>query len=145
VKESNLPEPKEPETVAQVRPAADANADVAKQERTVTAYYFHGNVRCRTCKKIETYTAESITTSFTNELSTGRLLWKMVNVDEPENEHFVKDYALTSRSVVLVASAGDKQLEWKNLASIWDLVGDKEKFQKYINDETKGFLKKEDM
>ena len=145
VKESRSPESKEPGTVAQVQPATEEPAGATEQARTVTAYYFHGNVRCQTCKKIEAYTRESITSSFTNELSTGRLLWKIVNVDEPENEHFVKDYELTSRSVVLVDAAGGKQLEWKNLASIWDLVGDKEKFQTYISDETKGFLKKGDM
>ena len=60
---------------------------------SIMAYYFHGNVRCATCMKIEAYTAESITTSFTNELSAGLIEWNIVNTDEPENEHFVKDYA----------------------------------------------------
>lgn len=113
--------------------------EAVSTEHKVAAYYFFGNVRCQTCRKIESYTAESIA-SFTNELSTGLLEWRTANVDEKENEHFVKDYELTSRSVVLVHMVDGKQTEWKNLASIWDLVGDKEAFQKYISDETTEFL-----
>ena len=105
----------------------------------VVAYYFFGNVRCQTCKKLEAYTAERIA-SFTNELSTGLLEWRTANVDEKENEHFVKDYELTSRAVVLVRVVDGKEVEWKNLASIWDLVGDKKAFQEYISEETLGYL-----
>jgi hypothetical protein len=113
-----------------------------RHDQEVVAYYFYGNVRCQTCKKIEAYTADVISRSFTNELSTGLLAWKTANVDERENEHFVGDYELTSRAVVLVRMADGKQTEWKNLAHIWDLVGDKDAFQKYIADEAKAFLKK---
>jgi hypothetical protein len=120
--------------------AQGESVNIAEKANTVVAYYFHGNVRCQTCRKIEAYTAESITNSFKDELLAGQLQWKIVNVDETANEHFVKDYELTSRSVVLVQMVDGKQSRWKNLAQIWDLVGDKEKFQKYISDETTGFL-----
>lgn len=122
------------------QPAADVTST-----HTVVAYYFYGNIRCQTCRKLEAYTAESITTSFTNELSTGLLEWKTTNVDDTENEHFIEDYQLTSRAVVLVRVVGGKETEWKNLKRIWDLVPDKAAFQKYITDETSGFLKKAGM
>lgn len=115
-------------------------SNAAGIENAVLAYYFYGNVRCQTCRKIEAYTAGTISNAFKNELSGGQLLWKTVNVDEKENEHFVKDYELTSRSVVLVEIVDGKQLRWKNLAQIWDLVGDEVTFRKYITDETTGFL-----
>ena len=123
----------------------DEPSNATKSVHTVVAYYFHGNVRCQTCRKLEAYTSESVATSFANELADGRLQWRTVNVDKKANEHFVKDYELTSRSVVLVEMVGGKQLGWKNLASIWNLVADKAAFQKYIADETAGFLKKENM
>ena len=117
------------------------SAEVIELGDTVVAYYFYGNVRCQTCKKLEAYTSESILTSFTNELSTGALKWETVNTDEKENEHFVTDFELTSRSVVLVKWVDGKQTEWKNLERIWDLVGDKGDFQKYITEEARAFLK----
>ena len=117
------------------------SAEVIELGDTVVAYYFYGDVRCQTCKKLEAYTSESILTSFTNELSTGALKWETVNTDEKENEHFVTDFELTSRSVVLVKWVDGKQTEWKNLERIWDLVGEKGTFQKYITEEARAFLK----
>lgn len=129
-----------PSSGSGLRSKTDASTEqVNATGHKVVAYYFFGNVRCQTCKKLEAYTAESIA-SFTNELSTGLLEWRTANVDDKENEHFVKDYELTSRAVVVIRMVDGEELEWKNLASIWDLVGDKKAFQKYISEETLGYL-----
>lgn len=121
---------------------ANGPSNATESAHSVVVYYFYGNVRCQTCRKLEAYTSESITTTFANELADGRLQWRTANTDEKENEHFVKDYELTSRAVVLVEMVDGKQVGWKSLASIWDLVADKESFQKYITDETAAMLKK---
>ena len=39
----------------------------------------------------------------------------MVNVDEPANEHFIKDYQLYSKSIVIVKMQDGKELKWENL------------------------------
>lgn len=117
----------------------------ALKGHTVAAYYFHGDARCPTCIKIESYTGEAITGTFTNELSSGCLSWQVLNTDEPEHEHFVKDFELTTKSVVLVEKVDGKQVNWKNLDRIWDLVDDKDVFKKYIIEETKDCLAKGSM
>ena len=61
---------------------------------TVVVYYFHGSARCVTCKKFETYSNEVINSVFAKELSSGQLNWQVVNVDNPDNKHFVNDYKL---------------------------------------------------
>ncbi len=119
-------------------PASSTNN--ATNERKVIAYYFHGNSRCATCRKLEAYTQEAIARDFVNALKDGELDWRVVNIDEPENEHFIQDYQLTTRSVVLVETIDGKQKMWKNLNRIWDLVRNKTEFQQYIRDETKAFL-----
>ena len=121
-------------------PESVVNSTTATSGQQIIAYYFFGNVRCQTCKKLEAYTSETIA-AFTNELSAGLLEWRTANIDEKEHEHFVKDYELTSRSVVLVRMMDDKQVEWKNLPRIWDLVKDKSAFQEYISEETSTYLK----
>ena len=133
------------ETVPDENSATAPTEDTEAAQHTVVAYYFHGNVRCQTCRKIEAYTAESITTALTNEIFSGQLEWKIVNVDETPNEHFLKDYQLTSRAVVLVDTVKGEQVKWKNLTRIWDMVGDKAEFQKYIIEETRGYLQKGSM
>jgi hypothetical protein len=116
-----------------------SNGDTAAADRVI-AYYFHGSQRCKTCLTIEAYTAEAIRTGFANALSSGALEWKVVNIEEPENEHFVEDYQITTRTVVLVEMKDGKQVRWSTLDRVWDLVGDQPAFAAYIQEETKGYL-----
>lgn len=107
----------------------------------VIAYYFHGNFRCPTCHKLEQYTKEAIESNYKDELSSGKLVFKVVNAEEKENEHYMKDYGLYTRSVVLSLVRDGKEIRYKNLDKIWDYVGDKQKFLDYIKSETNDFLK----
>ncbi len=106
----------------------------------VVVYYFYGTARCPTCRKFESYSSEAVREGFPKELSEGRLEWRMVNVEESGNEHFVSDYQLYSKSIVIVKKQDGKQTEWKNLKKIWELVRDKEAFVKYVQDEVRTYL-----
>jgi hypothetical protein len=111
--------------------------------RKVVVYYFHGNVRCVTCKTIEAYAGEAVQAGFPDALEDGRLEWRPVNVDEPANEHYVQDFQLVTRSVVIEEAAAGKQVRWKNLQRVWELVPDKDAFLEYVQDETRVFLEPE--
>jgi hypothetical protein len=106
----------------------------------VTAYYFHTTTRCASCKAIEAYSHEAIESAFADELEDGRLVWKVVNVDIKGNEHFMKDYDLYTKSLVLVNEVRGKPAQWKNLEKVWQLLQDKPKFLRYVQDETRGYL-----
>ena len=117
--------------------------DGEQQKSKVLAYYFHRNKRCATCQKIEAYTKEAIETGFADALADGRLVYRVINVDEPENEHFVKDYQLVGQSVVLVRLDGGKQTEWRNLDRVWELVKEYGLFVGYIQRETQAMIEGE--
>ena len=51
----------------------------------VVACYFHGTVRCASCLAIETRAGEVITNRFRAEMALGRLVFKSLNYDKPEN------------------------------------------------------------
>lgn len=106
----------------------------------IIAYYFHGTARCMTCRKIEAYTYETIVDGFSEALKSGLIEWHVINMDEPDNEHFVKDYQLVTQSVVLIDHRGGKQTQWKNLERVWELAGDRALFQAYIRDEIRTYL-----
>lgn len=106
----------------------------------VIAYYFHGTHRCTTCLTIERYSRESIEKYFSKDIQDGILEFKPLNVEEPENRHYIQDYQLYTRSLVLALYKDDKQLKWKNLSEVWSYVSDKEKFYQYVKDETERFL-----
>ncbi len=106
----------------------------------VIAYYFHGDTRCMTCRKIEAYTYEALLDHFPKAIDEGVIEWRVVNVDEPGNEHFIEDFQQASLSVVLVDNAEGGEANWKTLQRVWELVGDREKFQDYVRIETAAFL-----
>lgn len=105
-------------------------------------YYFMTSARCPSCMKIEAYTKEAVHENFGNSLKKGSLKWEMISVDTAGNEHFVKDYGLYTKSVVLVKMRDGKQVSWKNLDQVWSLLGDKIAFKKYITDEITSFTGK---
>lgn len=119
--------------------AADPRNDGGTVDE-VLVYYFHGNVRCATCRKIEAYAEEAIRTNFSSEIAAGKLRWLAVNVDEPENSHFIQDYQLVTRSLVLVGMDDDVEKKWKNLEKIWEVVRSQTEFTDYVVKNTRAFM-----
>jgi hypothetical protein len=108
----------------------------------VIAYYFHVTVRCTTCRMIESYSREVVEQKFGADIAKGRLQYKLVNLQLPENRHFVKDYQLFTKSLVLVRFDKGKQAEYKVLNDTWELVGDKSAMQAYVEREVRDYLKR---
>lgn len=117
-----------------------ATAGETKSPLKVIAYYFHATVRCPTCRSIETFGKEAVDGAFAGELKKGTIEWRPVNIQLPENRHFVKDYRLFTRSLVLVKVRDGKHVEWRNLDKVWDLVSSKPEFVKYVQTGVKSYL-----
>lgn len=115
-------------------------AQPAASKNKVVVYYLHGNKRCANCIAFEEYTNEAIKNGLADKLQDGSLELKVLNTDEPENAHYVTDFQLTTKAVVIVKFKDGVQTNWKNLDKIWDLVKNKEEFIKYIQTETTTFL-----
>ncbi len=117
-----------------------AEGEKEENETKVIAYYFYTNYRCQSCYTIEKYTKESLEGNFEDELTSGELVFKPVNIEEKENEHFLGDYQLYTKSVVLSLVKDGEETKFKNLKKVWELLRNKDEFYKYIEEETKGFL-----
>jgi len=107
----------------------------------VVAYYFHGNIRCPTCHKLEQYSKEAIEANFKDAIASKKLEFKIVNVEEKGNEHYGGDYQLYTKSLVLSLVKDGKEVKWKNLDKIWEYVGNKQKFLDYVQSGVSDFLK----
>jgi hypothetical protein len=111
--------------------------------RKVIAYYFHGNFRCVKCRSIEAHAKEAVEKGFPEAMKDGRLEWRVFNVEESENEHFIKDFELSTRSVVIAEVEDGKSKRWKNLEKVWELVREKDAFLQYVREETQAYLEAE--
>jgi len=131
-----------PATGAAATPAAAEPATVAPSATPTPSgqtlvYYFHGSYRCATCRRIEAYAHEAVTSAFASDLESRKLEWQAVNVDEPGNRHFIGDFGLYTRSLVLVDVKDAKR--FKVLERVWELVHDEPAFRRYVEQEIRAF------
>lgn len=125
------------------KPAKSDSGQAAIEKATVgklVVTYFHGNARCVTCRKLEAYAQEVMDSSYASSMKDSTVVWRLINFDEEENDHFLKDYKMYNQSLILSYLVDGKEKSWKNLDQIWLLVGDKEKYQTYIRDEITTFI-----
>lgn len=125
------------------RGQAPAEGEVVHQAVEGThfvATYFRTNVRCKSCINIENYTKTTIEEVYKDIIKDGLLEFRMVNTDEPEHKHYIKEYSLYTKHVVLAEFVDGKQIRWKNLDRVWELLSDEEVFRNYIEVEVSNFL-----
>jgi len=106
----------------------------------VVATYFHGDVRCPTCRKLEALSREAVENGFAKEIAAGTVVFRAVNVDRAENKHFVQDFKLLTKALIVVDERGGQVGRWVNLEKIWDLVGDREPYLAYVRATVQDFL-----
>ncbi len=111
------------------------------EKEHIKVFYFHGNVRCPSCKKIEAYTRETVNSRYKNEMEKGLIEFHEINIDKPENAKYIDKYQLMTKQVILAEYKNGKETKWKDLDKIWELLGDKEQFQMYEDMEISAWLK----
>jgi hypothetical protein len=130
--------------VAAASSAVSVKTDTAKASVSahskIIVYYFHGNARCPTCYKLENYAQSEVESNFADAIKKGKLEWRTVNVDDQGNEHFNNDYKLFTKSVIVSTIKEGKELSWKNLDKIWQLVHEEGKYREYIRNEVTACL-----
>lgn len=106
----------------------------------VVVYYFHTTYRCASCMQIEQLTAEALDEEFSEEMKEGFIEFNVLNMEEAKNNHFIQDYELFTKSVIVADIEQGKQIRWKNLIKVWSLLNNNEEFKKYIKSEVEDFL-----
>ena len=112
----------------------------AQKDHKVVVTYFHGNRRCFSCKKIEALTIAAIKEGFSREIEKGLLEFKLVNVDDRGNKHFIDKYKLYSQSVIVSDVVKGREEKWKNLDQVWQLLYREDVFKAYIQEEVREYL-----
>lgn len=125
---------------AQLPSEAPAAVKAADSTQKVIAYYFYTTKRCGSCLKIENYSKEALDRNFAEAMETGQLEWRMVNTDEEENKHYIDDYSLFTKSLILVEMKDGAPVRWKQCGKVWEYLNDKPKFLDYVKREVQAYL-----
>jgi len=110
------------------------------QEKTLIVYFFHGRARCVSCKIIEALGRKALQSGFPEELKSGRIVWRDIDLDKPENRHFIQEYQILSISLVLSDVENGEQKRWKNLEEVWNHLNDEKAFVEYAQKEIRAWL-----
>lgn len=121
--------------------AQSTTNEIQPQPHHLVVTYFHTTSRCPTCYKIENSSGATIHSNFEDELQSGKLVWRVINVDKPLNKHFIKDYQLYSKHLIVSEVKDGKVVRWKDLKKIWMLVRNQNKFENYVKTEISDWLK----
>jgi len=125
----------------QLRPRGSASAGSLSVAGTKTVVYcFYTNVRCASCRQIEAWTHTVLEKRFAPELADGKLEWKPVNVEEAANAHFIEDFQLKAKTVVVCRVVDGKTGQWVDLIDVWKYLADPTRFSSFIEDTVRKFL-----
>ena len=112
------------------KPAQPAVTPVPAGQTRVTAYYFHGTIRCVTCNQIERTAKLLLDTEFAKDQAAGRLLWREVNFEqEPE---LARRYDVAASTLVLAREVNGKETSFRRLDEVWPLADTPEELRVYV-------------
>jgi len=100
---------------------------------------FYGTHRCVTCKAIEANTKYTLDTYFQKEQEEGKIVFKTINVDEPENAAIAEEFQASGTSLFLKVVKGDKVTKVDLTNNAFENGRDKDVF----SDELKFFIDNE--
>jgi hypothetical protein len=132
------------ETQVNARPTGDetsqasaAQADDAK----IIVYYLHRTRRCGGCLVVERYTRQALNENFADELASGRLEFRAVDIQNRDNRELVTSFGPGGNiGLILARVQGDHAPEHKNLVSIWGFLRDYNEFAQHLNEEINGMF-----
>lgn len=90
---------------------------------------------------METWTKEVVENDFKPQVENGSLVLRIINTETKGNEHYMGDYKLFTKSVVLSLVKDGKEVKCVNLAKVWDFLRSSDKFKAYVKEEIAKYLK----
>ncbi|QBF83268.1 hypothetical protein EXU30_11585 [Shewanella maritima] len=106
-----------------------------QEDQVLNVYYFHGNARCYSCKRIEELTNKSINSGYSSQLKQQKVILNIVNLEQEGNDHYIDDFQLITRSVVVAIEQQGGVVAYSRLDRVWDLISQPEQFTQYIYQE----------
>ena len=117
-----------------------AKVTVAKADK-VEVFLFHATQRCPTCIAIGRLAGETVNERFQEELKSGLVEFKEVNIDLPENKQLAQKFqAAGSALYVNAISGGIDNIEQD--VRVWSMVGNTAEFKDYLENKINNLLGK---
>ena len=114
-------------------------AQDVKPAEKIQVFLFHTTQRCATCIAIGKLSEKTVNKNFQKELSSGKIEFREINIDLPENKELAAKFKATG-SALFINNIYDGQDHIKDDARVWQLTSNEETFIGYLSDKLKGIL-----
>jgi thioredoxin-related protein len=107
-----------------------------KPAEKVQVFVFHSNNRCYSCETMGKLTKATIEKYFQNEIKEGKVEFREINVDLPENKEIAQKFEATGSSIFINAII-DGVDNIKEETQLWRLLSNKQNFSDYLTKKVK--------
>jgi hypothetical protein len=98
----------------------------------VQVYAFHSAKRCYSCVTMGQYTKETVEEFFQKELEEGKVEFKEINVDSPENKEMARKFKAVGSSLFINAIINGQD-NIKEEVQVWRLLNNEKAFSNYLS------------
>jgi hypothetical protein len=101
-------------------------------------FHFHPTRGCATCTAIGEYANATASTYFADELASGEVVFRHVNIDLDENKALVGQYGVSGSSLMLGVYTSDGKFYPEENLKVWYRTDNRQRFMDYL----KGVIEK---
>ena len=106
----------------------------------IEVFLFHTTHRCISCINIGKYTKQAIDNNFSEEVESGKIIFKEINIDLPENYELAQKFQASGSSLFVNVIREEKDNIEQDL-KVWMLIGDEKKFESYFKNKIENIIK----
>jgi len=122
---------------------ATENQDREEKQKAekVEVFVFHSTHRCASCVTMGKYAGETINEYFQPELRNGKIEFREINVDLPENKELASKFKAVGSSLFINAISDGKDNITEDI-KVWQLIFNEAQFKSYLKDKLNKLLGK---
>lgn len=99
----------------------------------IEVIHFHGNNQCYSCQAVGAYAEETVNTYFSDELNSGKLIFKHVNFDLPENTELSQRYG-AAYSSLWIGTYTEEGFSAEQDTNVWYKIDDRNAYMSYLSE-----------
>ncbi|MEI7425740.1 MAG: nitrophenyl compound nitroreductase subunit ArsF family protein [Candidatus Moraniibacteriota bacterium] len=117
----------------------NAKVEESQQAEKIQVFLFYATQRCSSCIAIGKYAKETVEQNFSEELKSGKIEFREINIDLPENKELAGKFEATG-SALFINAIINSQDNIKQNIQVWKLTTNEQKFISYLSGELKKLL-----
>jgi len=121
-----------PKYTAIVNPKSNETV-IDKSVEKIEVIHFHGTRQCNSCIAVGKLAEETINDNFKLEIASGKISFKHINIELPENSELVEKYDVKGASLWIGVYTEDGFYPEENV-NVWYKIDNPEEYKNYLTD-----------